>query len=98
MNFRNLSLGARSDVGRIVTGTILILHLAALLPAQPFLTFASEPRPEVAEARETRKIQGWTLHISRTLLEREPKLTEHAVELLQKQLEEIVRVGTPLHS
>jgi alpha-L-fucosidase len=44
-------------------------------------------------ARETRAIAGWTLHISRELLAQEPKATARALELLQKQLEEIVRVA-----
>jgi hypothetical protein len=42
--------------------------------------------------QETRTVRGWALHIHRKLLDREPGLTERAVELLDQQLEEIVRV------
>jgi hypothetical protein len=45
--------------------------------------------------RETRAIAGWTLHISLELLEQEPKAAARAIELLRKQLEEIVRVAPP---
>ena len=42
--------------------------------------------------RETSDISGWTVHINRRLLEQEPKDTARALELLEKQLQEIVRV------
>jgi cyclophilin family peptidyl-prolyl cis-trans isomerase len=42
--------------------------------------------------RETRNISGWTVHVNRQLLEHEPKGTARALELLEKQLQEIVRV------
>ncbi len=42
--------------------------------------------------RETRTLAGWTLHISRDLLAREPKATQRALELIEAQLAEIVRV------
>jgi cyclophilin family peptidyl-prolyl cis-trans isomerase len=42
--------------------------------------------------REIRDISGWTVHISRRLLEQESKDTLRALELLEKQLQEIVRV------
>lgn len=46
-----------------------------------------------APARETREVRGWTLHIDRALLTaNEAKTTEHAFELLGRQLDEIVRV------
>jgi arylsulfatase A-like enzyme len=41
---------------------------------------------------ETRSVRGWTLHISRALMATEPGLTERAVELLDRQLEEITHV------
>jgi hypothetical protein len=41
---------------------------------------------------ESRALRGWTLYINRDLLKTEPRLTERAVELLDKQLEEITRV------
>ncbi|MCE9518846.1 MAG: hypothetical protein K8R87_04690 [Verrucomicrobia bacterium] len=42
--------------------------------------------------RDTRNIVGWTVHVSRELLTNEAKKTERALELLQAQLEEIIRV------
>jgi hypothetical protein len=39
-----------------------------------------------------RKIEGWTIYINLALPEKEKALTEKALELLQKQLQEIVRV------
>lgn len=41
---------------------------------------------------DIRTVRGWTLNINRELLVTEPTLTERAVELLDKQLEEITRV------
>jgi hypothetical protein len=43
----------------------------------------------------TRKIQGWTVQITASLLETERASTETALELLDKQLNEIVRVVPP---
>ena len=48
------------------------------------------PAPEPVS--ETRAVRGWTLHVSRELLATEPQLTAKAIELLDKQLEEITRV------
>ena len=48
-----------------------------------------------AAVRETREMAGWTVHISQALLAQGLKSTARAVELLQKQLEEIVRVAPP---
>jgi dipeptidyl-peptidase-4 len=52
------------------------------------LISADPPEPDA----ETRTIRGWTLHINRALLATEPELTERAVALLDRQLEEITRV------
>jgi len=41
---------------------------------------------------QTRSIAGWTLHIRRELFAQKPELTNRALELLTKQLAEIVRV------
>ncbi len=50
--------------------------------------------PRVApDARyEARSIAGWTVHVRRDLIGQEPALTNRALELLGKQLDEIVRV------
>lgn len=42
--------------------------------------------------RETRTIAGWQVHVGKNLLVQEPKATARALELLEKQLQEIVRV------
>ncbi|MCE9611147.1 MAG: sulfatase-like hydrolase/transferase [Chthoniobacter sp.] len=54
-----------------------------------------EAPPEKAAAlipRETRSISGWQVHIQTKLLKSEPAATEHALLLLKKMLDEIVRV------
>ncbi|MBS0261294.1 MAG: DPP IV N-terminal domain-containing protein, partial [Planctomycetes bacterium] len=48
------------------------------------------PAPEAAY--ETRTVRGWTVHIGRVLLTADPRATAKALELLDKQLEEITRV------
>jgi hypothetical protein len=45
-----------------------------------------------ASDRERRDIAGWAVHVSRELLAGEAEATERALELLRKQLEEVVRV------
>jgi hypothetical protein len=63
-----------------------MLLLCALLPAHT--TFSAG-----AIERETREVRGWTLHINRALLADDSKAaTDHAIELLEKQLDEIIRV------
>ena len=54
------------------------------VPAQPSIDQASN--------REQRNISGWTVHISKELLIKEPTATAHAVELLKGMLEEVIRV------
>ncbi len=66
---------------------MVLAHAAEAAPAA-----ANAPSPGAAPDRETRSLAGWTVHISRTLLATETRPTEHALELLQKQLEEIARV------
>lgn len=41
---------------------------------------------------ETRAMRGWTVHVHRELLATDAKLTAKAMEILDKQLDEIVRV------
>jgi lysophospholipase L1-like esterase len=65
--------------------------LATLLGDKPLI----DPPPSPATVRETREIAGWKVHVSEALLAREPTETAWALELLQKQLEEIVRVAPP---
>lgn len=44
------------------------------------------------EHHQKRNIAGWTLHIAQKLLADEAELTERAIELLEAQLQEIIRV------
>ncbi len=50
----------------------------------------SAPAPESRYVLKT--VRGWTVHINRELLATEPKLTAKAIELLDKQLKEIIDV------
>jgi len=45
-----------------------------------------------APAYERREVEGWNVHVRRELIESEAILTSRALELLRKQLKEIVRV------
>lgn len=45
--------------------------------------------------RQTRRISGWTVHVSAHLLDEEPVATAQALELLQSQLDEIAQTVPP---
>lgn len=47
---------------------------------------------EPGDRHQTRKIEGWTVHISKDLLRNEASSTKRAIQLLTSQLREIVRV------
>lgn len=49
-------------------------------------------RSSEGSTHEIRQIEGWTLHINKTLLTDKPDETAKAIELLTKQLQEITRV------
>ncbi|MBM4023255.1 MAG: hypothetical protein FJ284_13660, partial [Planctomycetes bacterium] len=51
--------------------------------------WAAEP---TAPTHEIRDVVGWKLHVSRRLLAEQPEETARAVQLLERQLAEIVRV------
>lgn len=53
---------------------------------------ADEKNVNATIERETRTIKGWTVHIDKRLLQNEPKATRLALDLLKKQLVEIIRV------
>ena len=66
-----------------------------LVEAKAAIRAAAEARNELANARpvrETRTILGWQVHVHRDLLEKEAAATAKALELLEAQLGEIVRV------
>ena len=71
----------------------IALPLFAILPllSTPLLA-ADENTGNSNIERETRMINGWTVHIDKRLLQKEPKATRHALDLLKKQLVEIIRV------
>ena len=52
----------------------------------------AEARSRHANSRETRNVSGWSVLVSKDLLATEPALTAKSLELLQGQLDEIVRV------
>lgn len=72
------------------------LFIVTLLTVASGLKFASavvaEPATPSVHEYETCQIAGWTLHISHALLINDAKATARARELLQIQLEEIIRV------
>jgi len=49
-------------------------------------------RPSARVEREERGVRGWRVHVSRGLLDADRQGTEHAIELLDRQLAEIERV------
>jgi hypothetical protein len=57
-------------------------------PTAPFATADTQPAVE----RETRVVAGWTVHIAKALLDTQRAETERALELLKKQLDEIIGV------
>ncbi len=66
-----------------------------LQKAKAAIKASAEARDKAANAeakREVREIEGWNLHISRELLEKQGEATAKALELTQAQLQEIVRV------
>ena len=57
------------------------------------LSASGDPRSPVAAAGcDTRRLAGWTVHVRRELLAKDAGATARALELLQTQLEEIIRV------
>jgi len=54
------------------------------------LVYSAEPSK--VPGRQTKTVEGWTLHISDELFEKDKAATERALELLTVQLQEITRV------
>ena len=68
----------------------LLFGMLSLLLTQ---SVASEEKAGISTIeRETRMISGWTVHIDKRLLRKEPQATRRALDLLKKQLVEIMRV------
>jgi arylsulfatase A-like enzyme len=79
--------------------TRLDTELTALMKSVGYTVPENANQPKAAGAaadaaipRETRDISGWQVHIQKKLLAAEPAATEHALTLLKKMLDEIVRV------
>ena len=70
---------------------LLILTVLMVFPVVPLVAEDSKTSDSTIE-RETRSVNGWTVHINKELLKSEPKATKIALGLLKKQLAEIVRV------
>ena len=68
-----------------------ILTVMLLFPVTALIAEDSKTSDSIIE-RETRELNGWTVHVNKELLKNEPKATKIALNLLGKQLAEIVRV------
>ena len=65
---------------------------ARLAAAKEEIRTRARERDKYANGREDREISGWTVHVSKELLEKEAMATNHALDLLKTMLDEIVRV------
>lgn len=76
-----------------IPAVLAICLACAAQSSRPRTASASSPASQ--PQRETRTIAGWSVHVSRQLLAQEPNATAHALELLEVQLKEIIRVVPP---
>lgn len=78
------------DVLRWCVLSVVVFGGHAALCSEPL----EQARPKLpidnAEAHETRQVAGWTVHISPQLRQQHAAVTDKALELLQRQLAEIV--------
>jgi hypothetical protein len=63
-----------------------------LAKARALIKAAAQERERHANSREPREISGWTVNVSKELLEKEAAATNKALELMKAMLDEIVRV------
>ncbi|HWB04002.1 MAG TPA: hypothetical protein VG796_13325 [Verrucomicrobiales bacterium] len=63
-----------------------------LKKAKELIKSSAQARDQKANGRKVQTIAGWTVKVSNELLSKDSEATAKALELLQKQLEEIVRV------
>lgn len=63
-----------------------------LKAAREAISAKAAARSDAQSTHEIRKIEGWTVHISKKLLTEQPEKTQKALELLTAQLQEINRV------
>lgn len=78
-----------SNLLRAVVASCAAIVSVAVLMLVPMVARAEAAKPNVQ--REVRDVSGWSVHISRELLAGDAKTTEHALVLLKKMLDEIVR-------
>ena len=69
--------------------------VATHAPADTAAASTATESPSSESTHESRDLLGWTLHVSRALLATDREATERAVELLEQQLAEVVRVVPP---
>ena len=84
-----------NNMKRLLVGALPVCWFAITLWVLMWLSpvsgqDAENGSPEIA--REIQQVSGWNLHIDKRLLRDQPTKTARAIELLQHQLEEIVRV------
>ncbi len=72
-----------------VLSAALLSVLAGIVPAA---TDAADKPVATAETHRIRVVSGWTVRVDVRLLERNPEETRRALMLLERQLDEIVRV------
>ena len=77
----------------------MMFRMAALLPLLPALlscllspATATGTGTATEPQWQTRTIEGWTVHVRDSLLQKQPEATEKALELFTIQLQEIIRV------
>jgi hypothetical protein len=81
----------RTVIGRSIFFITAAILAAAVVARADTPTSAAADAP-VGIARETRRIHGWEVLVSRALLADEPQATARALELMDAQLAEIERV------
>ena len=75
---------------------ILFCSLAWMMMVPAFAQPAGPEKPVSPPAtHRTQTIEGWTLHISQKLLDKQPAETAKALELLRGQLAQIIKVVPP---
>lgn len=73
-------------------GSNTVRHFWGTMTRYLYDNLQSPHAPAPEPVAETRTMRGWTLHVSRELLATEAQSTAKAIDLLDKQLEEITRV------
>lgn len=91
MKFSHLNQSLLTSAATVMQSGFPWFCMVAMVLVAPCLLRAADP-PVTVSPREVRNIAGWHVHVSKALLATNPAGTGHALELLKKQLEEIIRV------